>query len=811
MDTEITKSPDLTGQVVGQYHITNRLGRGGMADVYKALHTELKVHRAIKFIRPEFATSEDFRIRFQKEAQAVAQLEHPNIVRIHDFGNSDSQYYMVMQFIEGHDLKHKLAQSKILPTDQAIDLTVAVAEALTYAHERDLIHRDIKPENILLDEKSAPILVDFGIAKLLTENSALTQTGVGIGTPDYMAPEQAQGHTITPATDIYALAIVLYEMVTGTKPYSADTPIAVMLKAISDPLPLPRTINPAISEELQAVILKATAKDPMQRYQSAKEFAQDLGAVRTGTQPTIARAAPVAATFEPTPTVAAAEPSAPGSFVKKLSRGLSWLGALTLVAGFGGLYWWLNKDSNQTSEVIDTKTATGTTTVNKDAPTTLAPGESNTSNPDTNAATSITRATPPPVAQSITFQPSSMPDAGEIFAYRDTLAAGQVIEREIELTQGDALYLKVHSASSTTDFKLIPPDGRTPVFNHYSNHGPAEVKQTGTHRISIVPRNGKESAVDAQLFRLGETTLKGGAISFGDYQSATTEWPGQRLNYTADLIAGESVYLEVLRAETTTDFSLRQLDDRKDLLTSYSSKGPIKVESTGIHQFFADPRNDGLADYEFILHKLNPAVIDAGNYQPNTYAEATTSQPGQIVRYNVDFDDGDYVYLEVLRSEVATDFVLTEPGGRANAFSTYSDKGPVQLKQSGTYSLTADPRNTKLGDYDIRLHKLAPGIIQGGDITHNEVVSGATTQPGQIAQYSLKLTEPAQVSLEVVSRPITVDYSLRTADGRSEIFKSYSNVAGKTLTPGTYNFTADPRAKAVGSYEFLIRVQPDSS
>lgn len=800
MDTEITKSPDLTGQVVGQYHITNRLGRGGMADVYKALHTELKVHRAIKFIRPEFATSEDFRIRFQKEAQAVAQLEHPNIVRIHDFGNSDSQYYMVMQFIEGHDLKHELAQSKILPTDQAIDLTVAVAEALTYAHERDLIHRDIKPENILLDEKGAPILVDFGIAKLLTENTALTQTGVGIGTPDYMAPEQAQGHSITPATDIYALAIVLYEMVTGTKPYSADTPIAVMLKAISDPLPLPRTINPAISEELQAVILKATAKDPMQRYQNAEEFAQDLRAVRTGTQPIIARAAPVAAELKPAPITAAAEPSARTSVANKIARGLSWLGALTLAVGFGGLYWWLNNDKDQSppavtaAELAETETAKTPSTI-----------------PSTNAATKRTQAPSAPSSKSIAFQPASMPDAGEIFAYRNTLAAGQAIEHELELVEGDALYLKVHSTSNTTDFKLVPPEGGKPVFNSSNDSGPAFVNQTGTHRMSIVARNSKESAIDTQLFRLGEATLNGGAISFGDYQSATTQWPGQRLNYTADLVAGESVYLEVLRAKTTTDFSLRRLDDRKNLFSSTSNKGPIKIDSTGTHQFFADPRNDRLADYEFILHKLNPAVISGGNYQPNTYAEATTSQPGQIVRYDVDFDEGDYVYFELLRSESTTDFVLTEPEGRANAFSTSSNMGPVQLKHSGTYTLTADPRSNKLGDYDIRLYKLSPGVIQGGDITHNEVISGATTQPGQIAQYSLDIAVPAQVNLEVVGQSMTVDYRLRSADGRSTILSSSRNAEGKGVTPGKYIFTADPRSKAVGSYEFLIRVQPDSS
>jgi len=232
LSTEVIQPADLTGQVIGNYHITSRLGRGGMADVYKALHNELKVHRAVKFIRPEFVTSEDFRARFQKEAQAVARLEHPNIVRIHDFGNASNQYYMVMQFVEGQDLKNRLASQGTLTPDNAIDLVASVADALSYAHERDLIHRDIKPENIMLGDKGEPILMDFGIAKLLTENTSLTQTGVGIGTPAYMAPEQAQGQEITPATDIYALAVVLFELVTSPTAQTHPSPSCSRRSAI---------------------------------------------------------------------------------------------------------------------------------------------------------------------------------------------------------------------------------------------------------------------------------------------------------------------------------------------------------------------------------------------------------------------------------------------------------------------------------------------------------------------------------------------------------------------------------------------------
>jgi len=269
---------DLVGQTIGTYKITERLGQGGMADVYKAFHTELEVYRALKVIRPEFVAEVDFKNRFRREAQAVATLRHSNIVQMHDFGVQDKFYYMVMEFVEGNNLKDYLHKhGQIRPFSKILPIIEQVASALTYAHERGIIHRDIKPANIMLTPGGQVILMDFGIAKMLEAKEQMTKTGAGIGTPAYMAPEQARAQpNIGPPADIYSLGIVLYEMLTGRVPFQADTPLAVMLQVVNDPLPSPREFSPDIPDVLQGVVLKATAKDATQRYQTAEAMVDSL-------------------------------------------------------------------------------------------------------------------------------------------------------------------------------------------------------------------------------------------------------------------------------------------------------------------------------------------------------------------------------------------------------------------------------------------------------------------------------------------------------------------------------------------------------
>ncbi|MGB9724679.1 MAG: serine/threonine-protein kinase, partial [Chloroflexia bacterium] len=242
------------GQSVGRYHIVEQLGEGGMATVYKAYDTRLEREVALKVIRRgAFPPEQLERIlrRFEREAKALARLTHPNIVGLIDYGEYEGSPYLVMEYLPGGTLK-KLLEARAgrpLPWEEAVRLLLPIARALHFAHRQGFIHRDVKPSNILITESGEPMLSDFGIAKLLeTEETTLTGTGVGVGTPEYMAPEQGLGRKVDARADVYALGVVLYELVTGRKPYTADTPMAVVFKHLSDPLPRPRAYVPELPE-----------------------------------------------------------------------------------------------------------------------------------------------------------------------------------------------------------------------------------------------------------------------------------------------------------------------------------------------------------------------------------------------------------------------------------------------------------------------------------------------------------------------------------------------------------------------------------
>jgi len=266
----------LAGQILGQYQVIERLGRGGMAEVYKGFHPKLERFAAIKVLHGFLAEGEDFLARFQREAKAIAALSHPNIVHVYDFDIQDDFYYMVIEFIDGGTLKDRLLQSDgPLPLTEMARVFRETASALDYAHHQGVLHRDIKPANILLDTAGRAVLTDFGIARIVSDTQ-FTATGTLVGTPAYMSPEQGKGLHVSESSDIYALGIVLYEMSTGRVPFEADTPFGVIHKHIYDPLPLPRTFRDDIPETLEAVILKALEKDPGKRYQTPAEMAKEL-------------------------------------------------------------------------------------------------------------------------------------------------------------------------------------------------------------------------------------------------------------------------------------------------------------------------------------------------------------------------------------------------------------------------------------------------------------------------------------------------------------------------------------------------------
>ena len=261
----------MKGQTLGPYRIIDKIGRGGMATVFKAYHATMDRNVAIKILPEHMAEVAGFRERFEREAKVVAKLQHPHILPVFDYGVDGDTSYLVMPYVPSGDLKHYIRNGPH-PLEEVADIFNKLAGALDYAHERGILHRDIKPDNILFDASQNPLLSDFGLTRMTEGSNHLTGSAV-IGTPSYMSPEQGQGKEIDHRSDIYSMGILLYEMVTGYIPFSADTPVAVIFKHVSEPLPMPQDKRPDLPDAAQNVILKALSKEPDDRYDSCMEMA----------------------------------------------------------------------------------------------------------------------------------------------------------------------------------------------------------------------------------------------------------------------------------------------------------------------------------------------------------------------------------------------------------------------------------------------------------------------------------------------------------------------------------------------------------
>ena len=268
---------NLEGRILGnRYEIIEKVGNGGMATVYKATDLVLKRYVAVKVLRDEFTTDEEFIKRFETEAQSAARLVHPNIVSIFDVGVDNGIYYIVMELIQGKTLKEIIVEERgPLPWKWSVNVAIQIASALEMAHKNNIVHRDIKPHNIIITEDGIAKVTDFGIAKAVS-NSTITAFGTTIGSVHYFSPEHARGGYTDAKSDLYSLGVVLYEMVTGRVPFDADTPVSVALKHMQEePIP-PIEENSNLPEALNKIILKSLKKDPMLRYQTATELLQDL-------------------------------------------------------------------------------------------------------------------------------------------------------------------------------------------------------------------------------------------------------------------------------------------------------------------------------------------------------------------------------------------------------------------------------------------------------------------------------------------------------------------------------------------------------
>jgi serine/threonine-protein kinase len=259
----------------GRYRLEARIGTGGMSSVYRALDETLERPVAIKLMNREIASDSDQLERFRREARAVAQLSHPHIVGVIDYGEDQGRPYIALEYVEGETLKERIRRNGELDIAEAVAYAIEIARALGAAHARHIVHRDVKPQNVMIDEEGSAKVTDFGIARSL-DDDGLTADGRVLGTTDYVSPEQALGHDVTGQSDLYSLGIVLYEMLTGSVPFRGENQVAVAMKHVREELPDVQTLRPEVSASLAAVVDRATAKDLQERYRSDEELIADL-------------------------------------------------------------------------------------------------------------------------------------------------------------------------------------------------------------------------------------------------------------------------------------------------------------------------------------------------------------------------------------------------------------------------------------------------------------------------------------------------------------------------------------------------------
>ncbi len=341
--------------VDSRYRLLSRLGTGGMAEVWAAEDSQLGRQVALKMLHSRLAADQDFVERFRREASAAAGLQHPNVVSVYDRGESQGTYYIAMEYLRGASLKDLVRRGPLEP-GYAVELVVQVLRAASFAHRRGIVHRDLKPHNVMLDDEGRVKVTDFGIAR--AGASDMTETGLIMGTAQYLSPEQAQGHAVTPSSDLYSIGVMLFELLTGHVPFEGESPVTIALRHVSEPPPPPSRLNPRVSPALDAVVLRALGKDPRDRFADADEFIAALTAASSSPQDVaeVTRIVPAAAyvpAHEPVGPYVHREPEA------ERSRSWPWwLAAVLVLAALGlGAYLLLQDGRTPVPDVVGREAA----------------------------------------------------------------------------------------------------------------------------------------------------------------------------------------------------------------------------------------------------------------------------------------------------------------------------------------------------------------------------------------------------------------------------------------------------------------------
>ena len=611
---QFKRKNDLTGTTLGQYRIVQHIGRGGMADVYKAEHVGLSVFRIIKVVRPEFVANKEFSARFKTEAKAVAMLRHNNIVQLQDFCFENDMFYMVMEFVDGQNLMECIEEEgPMRPVARAVRLVSQIAAALHYAHTQGLIHRDIKPQNILLNSTGVPILTDFGIAKLLESNSELTREGASIGTPNYMAPEQAKGSgAIGPAADVYSLAVVLYEILTGVVPFEAPTPVATLMRALHEAVPPPQQYYAGISDELQAVILKGMAKSPRDRYPDAKRFQRALeNTLSTDTRNSLPanrgnqRSPPIAGNPKPKKARSTRGNQRRRTRASTASTYRNIIGVVAACVVVGGL-WYLNKHSPAAG-------AAATQAENDSGRIVRArEGDSQISTASDDSDTATVNGQESPLAgggmnNSATVAVPTVVQGGSIkldaYIERFIEHPGQEVQYTFFGAEGQSIYFDSrHDSKNITNYVLLAPDDNVKVFSSDIDAGPWKLPQTGAYTLVVDPLVDIPVFVEFVLWHLDPPVIKKGQLELNTVTDDSIARPGQKAEYTFEGEKGQSIYLESKQdSRFHTNYRLTAPDKKTVVFNSKESTGRLKLPQTGTYALLVNPQNT--FGFKFLLRR----------------------------------------------------------------------------------------------------------------------------------------------------------------------------------------------------------------